>query len=179
MLILAAGEAEVPRSAAGHWGILAGLFVIYLIWRIDLEIRKRRGEVGDHSPTEPAAPAPMRDAEVKRVSSRVSPVSSRPRVERIGIGGYVSYEGTPTPPDDDEIDLPLDADDNFAESDRPIRTPAASNETASEYAVRCVGLGVEKAAIVKAVQEHFGLSRAQAYRIVGAAEGRPAGRKVA
>lgn len=178
-MTFAAQAAEVAHGWSVHSAYLFGAIGIYVVWRWDKWRQNREAEGGDHSPTEPVAPAPMRDAEVKRVSSRVSPVSSRPRVERIGHGGYVSYEGTPAAYGDAEIDLALDEADNYAESDRPIRTPAASNETASEYAVRCLGLGVEKAATVKAVQEHFGLSRAQAYRIVGAAEGGPAARKVA
>lgn len=62
--------------------------------------------------------------------------------------------------DVDLIDVPLDAGGEFV----PVVT--ARRETREEYVERCLSAGVTKADIVTALQAHYGLSRATAYRLV-------------
>jgi len=198
MHILATAAAETPKGWGGQLGILAGLVGIYLVWRIDLWWRQHHGEGADHSPTEPA---PLPAPETRRsVASRLTSHDETPprKTDVNEWWGGISYEPDGTgrrvykrpaaygeEPFGDELDLALEiVSDNDAEvpDDEPVDEPAVAEvpvqETASEYAARCLGLGHEKAAVVKALREHYGLSRAQAYRVAGAAE-RPAGRRAA
>jgi hypothetical protein len=190
MTILALTTGETPRGFAGHWGILAGLFVIYLVWRIDLEIRKRRGEVDDPSPAEPAAPAP-RETSRSRASRLTSHRETPPR-ETVDSQwwGAISYEpdgsarrvykrpvayGEESPgaeidiitDDDDGTDDQFVTPDDFDEDlGRDLDDDDMSRESPEEYARRCIAEGVEKKAIVKALKEHYGTSRATGYRLV-------------
>lgn len=200
--------------------LLAGAVICVLWWRFDPK-RDRSGESKPNpSPTEPVAPPRPRDAQVRAVSSHVSPDAGADetggaegwwgRIVRDGRGVGRRVYGTaktiagtgaaPLPetapplvvgevPDDEgpdtEIDLALDVpDDDVVPDVVPGVVPGAyhevrpkgyvGRESREEYIARCLTSGAEKAAIAAAVQEHYGVSRAQAYRDVGKAAMRSA-----
>lgn len=81
--------------------------------------------------------------------------------------GVEAYE---PPGDDSDVDLPLESDDggerpeSFVVNDwqggrRPMR------ETREQYARRCLREGAPRPRVVAGLIEHYGLSRAQAYRV--------------
>jgi hypothetical protein len=81
------------------------------------------------------------------------------------------------PAGDPEIDIPL-VDELWDEEEEPEeyeeRQVRVSRESAEEYAGRCVAEGVDTTQIAAALQEHYKVSRATAYRIIQRVPGRRA-----
>lgn len=201
MTILAAGAADSGVGWGRLVGLLIGALLCFLYWRFDPK-RDRGSSDGNPSPTDGAPPSPREIAQVGRVSSHVSPDETPPeshwygRIERVGgslrrvygAAGHIARTGNSPPRESDEeppaddvpewalegrervIDIPLD--------DEPPAEPVVRKESREEFARRCLKGGVAEAQVVAALQEHYDVSRATAYRIVAAE--RPAGpRRVA
>lgn len=197
-----AGTPELPPTRL--FFLLGAAFLCYLYWRFDPK-RDRGADAGDPSPTEKVTPPRPRDAQVRAVSSHVSPDAEADetvgapswwgRIVQDGRGGFrrvyqsarhIAETGEKAPrelsaPDDDMpvddepddvIDLALDDTSAHHEGAIEEYAPTVRRESREEYAARCLDAGAEKADIVKALQEHYGLSRAHAYRVVGGAEPR-------
>lgn len=78
------------------------------------------------------------------------------------------------PGGDPEIDIPL-VDELWDGEEEPDEEEVrVSRETVDEYVARCVAAGVDTAAIAQALQEHYQVSRATAYRIIQRVPGRRA-----
>lgn len=194
MLTFASGATD-PQVGPGRLiGLLVAALLCYLYWFFDP--KRDRGEV-DPLPSpdgETAPPAPEK-RQVAAVSSQVShprdDETSHPagwwgaitrdakgvgrrvyqQARHIAQTGDSATPGELLPADNmapgdlvpfDDIDVPLE--------DTPAYHERA--ETREEYADRCFRSGAEKAAIVAGLQAHFRVSRAQAYRVAGAAEAR-------
>lgn len=193
--ILAAGAADPERGSGGLWGIFVAALACYLVWRVDVYLKERKGEGGPPSPDGPPVPVRRETPQVDPVSSHVSPEETPGashwwgRVERVGNSwrrvydkaAHVAKTGDSPPrpeggrelpeaydpPADFEIDLPFDdVDDDDGGEDAP---PAP--ETIDQYVQRCRRNGVKTAAIVAGLQQYYGRSRAQAYRDAGPAGG--------
>lgn len=72
------------------------------------------------------------------------------------------------PPDDEaDIDIPFGYDDEPEPEPQPETRKVVRRETREQYAQRCLRDGVPRPQIVEGLQRHYGLSRAQAYRVAG------------
>lgn len=167
--------------------MLAGGLAIYLIWRIDVYRQKRKGD--DPSPTPPPTPVSRETPQVTAVSSRPSHETDDDgegdwygRIARRGhhyvrVAKHVARTGETPPPDDNpetdiepydppgecDIDLPLDGE----QDQEPAPSRRVQRETRERYVRRCLRDGAPRAQIVAGLQEHYRMSRAQAYRLVG------------
>ncbi len=201
-MVLATGAHDPGRGWGNLLGLLMGVVGCWAIWRFDKYRQKKMGKGGDDpSPTPPALPAPRETAQVARVSSHPSHaepdetgdewygriVHRGGRIVRVakhvvrtgespreGDEEYDEEWPEPVqaydpPGDETEFDLPLDDEPEEPEPE-PVVTHRESRE---EYARRCVREGVPKARLVAGLVEHYGLSRAQAYRVAGEATSRP------
>lgn len=114
-----------------------------------------------------------------------SPPESEEEPDPDTITGELLCDGEPAL--DDDIDLPLDGDigqwEDAPEEEpeersalAPAKRQALHRESREEYARRCLREGVTRAAVTQGLQDHYGLSRATAYRLVGrlASQGRAA-----
>lgn len=190
MVILAAGAADPSVGPGRLIGLVVGALVCYVYWRVD-KWREAKKAAGDPSPTPPALPPSPRDSQARAVSSHVSPDETADeksgghwwgRITRDAKGNVVRAYGKArhiaatgdSPPDvepvpddvvdDDVTDFDLALDDDPA--DHEGAEVERSRESREEYIARCVAAGVDKPLIVKALIEHYGLSRAQAYRLM-------------
>lgn len=185
VIILANGPNDPAKGWAGPWALFVAAVFCYLVWRADKYYRARWGGGATPSPTVTTPPPPGETVQVRAVSSQVSPDETpveankthwygsiervRGEIKRVYRGAqHVARTGDSPPPDDevpdDEVDLPLE--DVSDETQEQGETALESRE---EYIVRCLAAGVGKPQLVAALQEHYGRSRAQAYRDVEAA----------
>lgn len=190
--MFAIAAAETPRGWANTLGIIAGIIVIAVIVNLDNRYQARWGKDEDPSPTETGAPLPLETSQVRPVSSHVSPDETPPEPDKTqwwgsirNVGGTLkrvyhdaghiartgdspvraygdATDGADVEPDD-MLDLPLADEDEGPEMEVRVE-----RETREEYVERCLDAGLEKAVIAEALIEHYGLSRATAYRVVKA-----------
>lgn len=152
-MILSAGYADPSRGWGGIWGLLAGAFVVYLMWRGDKWRQDKKAGEGDPSPALPPPPVSHENAQVDHVSSHVSRETTLPRgggetphwggsIRRVNgslrrvysVARHVAKTGE-SPPREyqpnagvaDDIDLPLFDDDEERSEEfepQPERQPA-------------------------------------------------------
>jgi hypothetical protein len=194
MFVIAA--AETPKGWGGTVAIVVFFVAAALIKWGDVYYRNRWGKPDGPSPTETGAPLPLETSQVRRVSSHVSPDETPAEPDKTqwwgsmqNVGGTLKrvyhdarhIAATGDSPvqaygddtdgaevdADDMLDLPLGGNegDDIEHEEMEVHT---SRETREEYVERCVEAGLGKATIAKALIEHYGLSRATAYRVVEA-----------
>lgn len=180
MLIAAAAGGGADRGWGGPVAWIVGGVVCAIIWRVDKEIRIRKGMIDNPSPTPPTLPAAGESPQLPAVSSqdpRETAGGETPWYGRIVRRGNAYYrqiahvaktgDSLPKqypqveayePPGEGEEEIDLLLDDG--EEEVPI-------ETAEQYATRCLGMGFKPALVAKALQEApFNKSRPTAYRII-------------
>lgn len=213
-VIVATGPADPGRGWGNMVGLGVAIVVCYLIWRIDLYRRKRKGD--DPSPTPGGVPLPRETSQVAGVSSHPSHAETPDdggawygRIVHAGgkwyrTGQHIARTGESPPelPPEPEPELPGPSDDGPLSPERyvpPVGDPETDvpfaeeagewpaveggggyvavepvvvhRESRDEYARRCLQERVPPPRIVEGLQQHYGLSRATAYRIVQAFSG--------
>lgn len=203
-MVLATGAADPERGWGNLLGLLLGVVGAFAIWRFDKYRQTKKGSADDPSPTPPPAPLSHETPQVTRVSSQKSHAEPDEKGEEwygriVHRGGRIvrvakhvvrTGESPPDddeewsgeveaydPPDEQEIDLPLDDEDDEEQEIEPVRAARPMRETREQYARRCAQEGIPKARIVAGLIDHYGVSRPTAYRVAGEAaarSGRPA-----
>lgn len=202
--MIIAAAAEVHRGWGNTFGILAAVVGSWAVYRVDLYLKERRERLGDPSPTPGGAPLPRETPQVGGVSSHVSPDETPAKPGKVDWWGAVTrmpdgtirrvwrnarhvtrtgelpqaYGDEPAVAevdDDDEIDLAL-GDGPAGHETPPEVAVSVRRETREEYVARCIAAGIPKADIAAALQQHYGLSRATAYRLLPADQAPKQGR---